>query len=213
MRLVRHPAPAFGRYYCPMADSNPVSETLDRYRRATDTFDAVIRAVPAHQWEAQSPCELWKAIDVAGHGIGIQWMIAGWAETGEQPAVDWSRPRDMAGPDPLASWVAACERTTRALTPEALERTIPSRLMGDVPLRQLLQLFIIDTAIHSWDLGTATGQEVHLDPDLVSQAFALVRAAPADMLRSPGGFGPELTPPEGADEQARLLAFLGRKVA
>ena len=33
----------------------------------------------------------------------------------------------------------------------------------------------------------------------------------ADAMRGPGAFGPELTPPEGADTQTRLLAFLGRQ--
>jgi hypothetical protein len=30
-------------------------------------------------------------------------------------------------------------------------------------------------------------------------------------MRGPGAFGPELTPPPGADEQTKLLAFLGRE--
>ncbi|MGH3980561.1 MAG: hypothetical protein ACRDRZ_16435 [Pseudonocardiaceae bacterium] len=38
-------------------------------------------------------------------------------------------------------------------------------------------------------------------------------AQPMDeMLRTPGVCGPKLDPPPGADEQARLLAFLGRAV-
>ena len=36
-------------------------------------------------------------------------------------------------------------------------------------------------------------------------------AAMGDVLRGPGAFGPEVPAPEGADAQARLLAFLGRR--
>jgi hypothetical protein len=31
-------------------------------------------------------------------------------------------------------------------------------------------------------------------------------------MRGPGAFGPAINPPEDADEQAELLAFLGRRV-
>jgi hypothetical protein len=31
------------------------------------------------------------------------------------------------------------------------------------------------------------------------------------MFRAPGGIGPELATPPGADEQTRYLAFLGRR--
>jgi hypothetical protein len=34
----------------------------------------------------------------------------------------------------------------------------------------------------------------------------------ADQMRSPGALGPELTPPEGADEQTAFLAWAGRQV-
>jgi hypothetical protein len=33
-----------------------------------------------------------------------------------------------------------------------------------------------------------------------------------DALRGPNAFGPEVPAPDGADEQTRLLAFLGRRV-
>ena len=188
-------------------------DTREKYQRATDGFDAVIRAVPAEKWEAQSPCTEWQARDVAGHVIGIQEMVLGWASTGERPSLDWTKNRERAGADPVAVWSQARDTMLAALTPEALERKVQSGLMGEVPLRQLLQLFIGDTVIHTWDLAQATGQQVRLDPQIVSELFTATKAAPPDMLRSAGGFGPELPAPEGADEQTRLLAFLGRKAS
>ena len=32
-----------------------------------------------------------------------------------------------------------------------------------------------------------------------------------EMMRTPGGFGPKIDPPPGADVQTRLLAFTGRR--
>lgn len=186
--------------------------TADKFRRATDGFDAVLRAVPASEWEAQSPCEEWKALDVAGHVIGILQMVRARA-MGEEPTVDWLQNRDRTSKDPIGAWTQARDAALAALTPQALDRPVQSGLMGTAPLRQLLGLFIGDVTVHTWDLASATGQQVRLDPELVGDLFATVKAAPPEMLRQSGGFGPEQPAPEGADEQARLLAFLGRKVS
>jgi hypothetical protein len=48
---------------------------------------------------------------------------------------------------------------------------------------------------------------VRLDPVLVPVAFDW---ALANVVRRPGFFGPEITPPADADEQTRMLAYFGR---
>jgi uncharacterized protein (TIGR03086 family) len=68
-------------------------------------------------------------------------------------------------------------------------------------------LLLTDTVTHGWDIGHALGKPVVLDPELVAVAFDWSRA---NVMRRPAFFGPELTPPDGADEQTRMLAFLGR---
>ncbi len=55
-----------------------------------------------------------------------------------------------------------------------------------------------------------TGLDEHLDPDDVHEI--LVAMEPMDeMMRGSGAFGPKVEPPAGADEQIRLLAFMGRR--
>ncbi len=57
----------------------------------------------------------------------------------------------------------------------------------------------------------ATGLDERIDP----QDLADVRAAMAplaDQMRSPRAFGPEIDVPAEADEQTKVLAFLGRQV-
>jgi len=67
-----------------------------------------------------------------------------------------------------------------------------------------------DLLIHRWDLARATGQEVELDLEEVRRQREVLDGF-GDRLRGPGAFGPELQPPEDADEQTRLLAFAGRR--
>ncbi|WP_291414872.1 hypothetical protein [Actinophytocola sp.] len=49
--------------------------------------------------------------------------------------------------------------------------------------------------------------DVRLESVLVSEAFDWARA---NVVRRQGFFGPELTPPAGSDEQARMPAHVGR---
>ena len=57
----------------------------------------------------------------------------------------------------------------------------------------------------------ATGGDERLDPDEVHAVFEAMQ--PMDeMMRVPGVFGPKVEAPPGADEQTRLLAFMGRRV-
>jgi uncharacterized protein (TIGR03086 family) len=79
-----------------------------------------------------------------------------------------------------------------------------------VPLEQALgSLVSMDTHIHIWDLARAVGGDERLDPAVVHFAWEMLQ--PMDqMIRQSGIFGPKLDPPAGADEQTKLLYFLGR---
>jgi uncharacterized protein (TIGR03086 family) len=186
-------------------------DTMELYRRAQDGFDVVLAGVGADQWDARSPCEQWSVLDVAGHVIWGQHQLCAWA-TGEDyaeraGAPGSPRPRVLAGDDPVAMWRAAREASVATLTEQTLARRTAIPGIGEVPVAALVTLLITDIVAHTWDIGHAVGMDVRLDPVLVSVAFDWARA---NLRRRPGFFGPELTPPEHADEQTRLLAFLGR---
>ena len=180
-------------------------DVLTLYGRAQDGFDAALAAVRPDRWDGPSACDRWSIRDVAGHVTWAQRQLRAWA-TGEdfdQPGGPGSpRPATVLGDaDPLAAWRQA--RAAAALTEETLARLTVIPGMGEVPLAVVVSLLITDTTVHSWDIGQPT-----LDPALVSASFEWSRR---NIMRRPGFFGPELTPPDDADEQTRLLAFLGRK--
>ena len=83
--------------------------------------------------------------------------------------------------------------------------TLPG--LGDTPLSGIVTLLVTDLLAHSWDIGHALGLSMWLDPDLVAGSFVWARG---HVLRVPGFFGPELAPPDHADDQTRWLAYLGR---
>ena len=185
--------------------------TMASYRRAQDGFDAVLAAVPESGWDKPSACSAWTVRDVAGHVIWGQEQVRYWAtgleldrNTGAPGA---AHPGEMAGTDPVATWRAARATTAEVLTGEALGRSVSLPGLGVRPLAAVVTLLVTDHLAHTWDIGHALNLGVPLDAELIPGSFAWARA---HIVRVPGLFGPELTPPPGADEQTRWLAFLGR---
>jgi uncharacterized protein (TIGR03086 family) len=186
-------------------------DSMELYRRAQEGFDAVLADVRQDQWDVPSVCAGWSVRDVAGHVIWGQHQVRAWAtgedytERGGAPGAPG--PGALAGDEPLVTWRAAREATVATLTEEALARLTVIPGIGEIPLAAVVTLLITDHVTHTWDIGHALGSDVRLDPALVAVAFDWART---NAVRQPAFFGPELTPPAGADEQTRLLAFLGR---
>jgi uncharacterized protein (TIGR03086 family) len=190
---------------------NTIADPMRSYRRAQDGLDAVLAQVPADRWDAPSTCAGWSVRDVAGHLIWGQQQLRAWA-TGQDYAETAGAPGSphpalLAGADPLATWRAAREASVAGLTEDALRRTTSIIGMGEVPVVAVVTLLMADQLTHTWDIGHGLGMAVRLDPSLVTEAFEWART---HALRMPGFFGPELTPPADADEQCRMLAYLGR---
>lgn len=185
-----------------------MTEEFTGYQRALDGLEAVLCAVPAARWNAPSPCTEWSARDVAGHLVGGQHAIRDLA-TGATPVEANVDPGRFAGSDPVESWRAARKECAVALTSAALRRPVPLGRLGEVPLRDFLDGYILEILVHTWDIAQAIGSAVRLDPDLVHHAFATAHVI-ATPLRKTGRLGPELPAPARADELTRLLAFMGR---
>lgn len=185
-----------------------MAQNLSGYHRALDLFEGLVAGVPRNGWDARSPCEGWTARDVAGHVTGGQHLIMALAAGGPEPDINTDPARFVEG-DVLMSWRTARKECAAALTPEALSRPIPFGGLGELPLADYLEGYILEPLVHSWDLAQATDQPSRLDPDLVHHAFATAQVIAAP-LRAEGHLAPPLPPPPGADEQTRMLAFLGR---
>jgi uncharacterized protein (TIGR03086 family) len=181
-----------------------VSDAIDRYELVAAGFDRRVRAVPAEKWDAQSPCEGWVARDVVAHVVRNHRSMAAAATGAEAQEV-------AADEDPGRSWSEAYARMrTLSQDRDALSRPV-SGPGGPVPFEEALgSLVSMDTHIHTWDLARAVGGDERLDPDVVRLAWEMLQPMDA-MIRQPGIFGPKLDPPPDADEQTKLLYFLGRR--
>src|ERR1700722_16553468 len=95
-----------------------MTDVQDAYRQVSNGFDAAVRGVTSDQWEAQSPCDQWKARDVVAHVVaGHRGVIAG-VRGGESTPLG-------ADEDPKRAW----EEASRAIVditgdPDALAKEI-----------------------------------------------------------------------------------------
>ncbi len=84
--------------------------------------------------------------------------------------------------------------------------------MGRQTFESAVDRFLaFDLVVHGWDLAHATGLDDRIPPADLERVRAQAEGF-GDAMRSPQAFGAEVEVPPGADAQARLLAFLGRRV-
>ena len=179
-----------------------MTEIAQRYTRLADAFAEKIEAVPDGAWSNQSPCEEWTALDVVKHVVNTQGMFLGFVgrDVGAAPAVD---------DDPLGAWRGTSSAVKAGLADPAVAHAEYDGFDGRSTFERGVDRFLcFDLVVHAWDLARATGLDERIDPDDVTQVREAAEAF--GPVRSPQVFGPEVDAPPGADDQAKLLAFLGR---
>ena len=180
-----------------------MSEISERYRRLGDAFAAKIAAVPPGKWDAKTPCGDWTARDLVGHVVGTQGMFLGFVgqEMGDLPSVE---------AEPSAAWDAARSRMQRELDDPERARAEFQGFQGPSTFEAAVGRFLcMDLVVHGWDLARTAGLDELIEPEDIVRVRAQAEEF-GDALRSPQAFGPEVEAPSGADDQTKLLAFLGR---
>ncbi|HKY15227.1 MAG TPA: TIGR03086 family metal-binding protein [Microthrixaceae bacterium] len=183
-----------------------MAEIADRYRNVAAKFTTTAEGVAPDAWDRPAPCEGWVARDVVRHIV--DWMPAFLAGAGGPSLA----PGPSVDDDPVGAWIALDEQLQALLDdPEISARQLSHPQAGSHRTDEAIEMFFLgDVLVHTWDLARATGLDERLDPDEVHGMFMGLQ--PADeMLRSSGHYGPRVEVPDDADEQTKLLAFLGRR--
>jgi uncharacterized protein (TIGR03086 family) len=182
-----------------------MSESAERYCRVAEQFTARVHAVPADAWDNPAPCEGWVARDVVGHLV--EWLPAFFFGTWDieppvAPSVDV---------DPVGAWDALNRTIQAALDDPAIADSERDTRMGRTTFAQTIDTICTpDVLVHTWDLARAIGLDETLDADEVHRYVEGME--PIDqLLRESGQYGPRVPVSDGADEQTRLIAFLGRQ--
>ena len=181
------------------------SDSAERYRKVAAGFTLRAEAVPDVRWSRPAPCDGWLAADVVRHLV--EW-VPPFLDVGTGITL---HPGPSVEADPVGAWSAMSDQVQALLDAPDRSRTVFDHpAVGRHRLDDAVTEFVLpDVLIHTWDLARATGLDETLDADEVQRMFLRVQDLD-DVLRASGQFGPKVTAPDGADEQTRLLAFLGR---
>lgn len=184
-----------------------MSANLRMYTTIVFGLEHVLRLVPADAWDNASPCEGWRARDVAGHAMGVVNNVA--ARGGVGQVIDvFADVGGIGGDDPLSTFRAMRDRYLAATDhPGALQTVITSSL-GEVTLDQYIGMMCADTLVHTWDVARAAGVDDRLDPGAVRWVHTELAARDQPGIRKPGRYADAIA--FDGDEQARLIAFTGR---
>jgi uncharacterized protein (TIGR03086 family) len=171
-------------------------DLLDLYRRAGDWCqDKVSNATTM---DASTPCDGWSVRDLLNHMLDTQRYFAGSAR-GEDVSPPSATPPELLTDDPVADLATSRAEVLSAFgEPGVLEKTGPS-----------LGIAFSDQLLHGWDLARATGQDATMPDGLAEQAYRIIHGRFTEEQRQ-GVFKPEISVPDDASAQQRLLAYTGR---
>ena len=182
-----------------------MSEIADRYRNVAEQFTKRVEAVPADAWDNPAPCDGWVARDVVGHLV--EWLPGFFFGTWDIATESIPSVTDA----PVEAWAAVNSAIQRALDDPAVAQSERDVRFGRASFENTIDMICTaDVLIHTWDLARATGLDETLDAVEVHR-FVEGMEPMDQMLRDSGQYGPRVPVGPDADEQTRLIAFLGRQ--
>jgi uncharacterized protein (TIGR03086 family) len=189
-------------------------ELFPAFERAVASTAEIVKATPAGQLDAPTPCAEWDVRALLNHVIGTLWLAEGLFgdRAPRYPMVPGGLPPgDLAGEDPVAAYAeAAAAALAAASMGDALTRVHVTPL-GEMPGPGLAGFTTLDILVHGWDLATATGQPADLDGRLATHVLAFAGQSLATPESRAGRIGPAVSVAADAPVTERLVAFLGRR--
>jgi uncharacterized protein (TIGR03086 family) len=189
-------------------------ELFPAFEYAVASTAEIVKAAPAGQLDAPTPCAEWDVHTLLNHVIGTLWLAEGLFgdQAPRYPMAPGGLPSaDLAGDEPAAAYAeAAAAALAVAAAGDALTRTHATPL-GDMPGPGLAGFTTLDILVHGWDLATATGQPVDLDGRLAAHVLGFAERALGSPEARAGRIGPVVPVAADAPMTQRLVAFLGRQ--
>lgn len=174
---------------------------------ALRAFSERVHAVPDDAWARPTPCDRWSVRDLVNHltaeHLWAHDLLRG--STVEQVGDDYDG--DVLGPDPVAAWDRAAERSGEAWRAAAPDGTV-NLSSGDAPVERYAEEMLLDLTVHAWDLARGAGLDERLPEQAVTHCLAYARRHAGDYVGS--GLFAAPVPTDSADPQVQLLALLGR---
>jgi uncharacterized protein (TIGR03086 family) len=184
-------------------------EILKQLECAFDTTGRIVAGVRPDQLSEPTPCKEWDVRTLLGHVTGV---VTRFGSTARRESPPDQEPTDEIADDYAGAFRAAAESTLAAwASPGALDGTCRLPIGLELPATAAASINVVDTLVHGWDMASATGQSVTIDPALAAAALEFCQQAITDDIRNSGSFGPILPVADDAPPTDRLVGFLGRQ--
>lgn len=134
-----------------------MSQILDLYRRALDTFGHGVHAVAEEQWHDPTPCRDWDVRELVTHLVREQLWAPPLLSGRGAEQLDPKLAGDVLGQDARGAWDRAAEGAAAAFAADgALARTVQLSY-GQRPAEDYLWEMTTDLTVHAWDLARGIG--------------------------------------------------------
>lgn len=172
----------------------------------------VVGAIEPAQLANPTPCPAFDVAKLVDHLVGAGHRAAALGHGAQLPSEEF--PHVELADAPLELDRARGEATTGWSDDARLRRTVTMPWGEQYPGTQLVDMYLVELATHSWDLAQATGQ-APFEEELAVPALAAARAIMRPEYRNAMGegepFGSEVPAPAGATAWEVLAAFMGRR--
>ncbi len=163
----------------------------------------IIANVRPDQLSVSTPCSEWDVKALIDHIVGGTMFFAG-TLAGEEPG----QPSGDGNPADIYQSGTA-KVLEAAQKPGTMEKKYQTPF-GEMSGGEFMFGAFMDNLVHGWDLAKATGQNTDLNEahaQVCFQAFAPMM----DGMRQGGAFGPEVSVPDNASIQHKMLGMMGRQ--
>ncbi len=194
---------------------------LELHRRSVAGLRTVVDRVTPADLDRPTPCAGWDLRALLEHMTGQDRGFAAAvraARTGDDLDASAFAPHPL-GPSPATTLAEGLDEVVAAFAAGADGPVLMAEFDRRVPTPIVVQMHLIDTLVHGWDVAATLGVQddyvTRLDAEVVGAALAMSEQIPDDEYReTPGAsFAHALSAPQDADPWTRVLTLLGRDPA
>lgn len=191
------------------------------HRRTVAGIRPVLDRIGPADLDRPTPCAGWNLRALLEHMTGQDRGFAAAVRAtraGDDVGVEAFAPHPL-GPSPATTLAEGLDEVAAAFAAGADDPVLLAEFDRRVPVPIVVQMHLIDTLVHGWDvaatLGVQDGYVAELDAEVVAVALAMCEQIPDDVSREAVGasFAPSLPAPADADPWTRVLTLLGRDPA
>lgn len=191
---------------------------IELHRRSVAGIRPVVDRVTPADLDRPTPCTGWDLRALLEHMTGQDRGFAAAVRAtraGDDVGVEAFAPHAL-GPSPAATLAEGLDEVLAAFAAGADGPVLLAEFDRRVPTPVVVQMHLIDTLVHGWDVAATLGVQdtyvARLDAEVVGSAVAMCEQIPDDVSREVVGasFAPSLPAPADADPWTRVLTLLGR---